>query len=131
MLTLGHLVVGVYLYGEIPLGIDNLGEQGQLVVVSLGDGLTEERDGLTGDDLVELAPFPGAIVHDGFRTGNGRDGPVLCTPDKGLPVLFEKKGICHDDKLTADFADYTDYSIIALRSPLPLRNKPHGIPLPS
>jgi len=40
VLTLGHLVVGVYLYGEIPLGIDNLGEQGQLVVVSLSNGLT-------------------------------------------------------------------------------------------
>ena len=35
VLTLGHLVVGVYLYGEVLLGIDNLGEQGQLVVVSL------------------------------------------------------------------------------------------------
>ena len=35
VLTLGHLVIGVYLDGEVPLGIDNLGEQGQLVVVSL------------------------------------------------------------------------------------------------
>lgn len=90
MLTLGHLVVGVYLYGEIAPGIDNLGEQGQLVVVSLCYGLTKKRNGLTGDDLVELATFPDAIIHDGFRSGNGRDCPVLYSPDKGFPVLFEK-----------------------------------------
>ena len=40
VLTLGHLVVGMYLYGEIAPGIDNLGEQGQLVVVSLSYGFT-------------------------------------------------------------------------------------------
>ena len=91
VLTLGHLVVGVYLYGEIPLGIDNLGEQRQLVVVSLSNGLTYKGDGLTGDDLVESAAFPGAIGHNGFGTGNGRDRPVLGTPDQGLSVLLEKE----------------------------------------
>ena len=45
VLTLCHLVVGMYLYGEVLLGIDDLGEQGQLVVVSLCHGFPKTAMG--------------------------------------------------------------------------------------
>ena len=51
---------------------------------------------MAGDDFVESAAFPGAVIDHGLRTGDGGDCPVLGSPDEGLLVLLEEKGVCHN-----------------------------------
>ena len=77
MLALGHLVVGMYLYAQVALGIDELDEQGQLAVVFGVDLRTENGIGGLGHDRDQVVTCKGAIADDAGTGGHSTDLPTL------------------------------------------------------
>ena len=77
MLALGHLVVGVHLYAQVALGIDELDQEGQLAVVLGVDRLAQNGIGVFGHDRDQVATHKGAIADDAGAGGYCTDLPTL------------------------------------------------------
>ena len=73
----GCLVVGVYLDGEVFLGIDKLDKQGELVTEALVVLLTHKSPFEFTDECVEALTLVLAVGDEGFATFNTRDLPTL------------------------------------------------------
>ena len=70
----GHLVIGVNLYAQVALGVNELDEQGQLVVILTRHLVAEDFLRPAGDDADQVLAGPGTVGDD---TGAGRYGADL------------------------------------------------------
>ena len=65
-MTVGHLVVGVYLYREVFPGIDKLNEQWEFIAEAVVVFLSQETVLLFTYELVKALTFVRAIGYDGL-----------------------------------------------------------------
>ena len=110
MLALRHLVVGMYLYAEVALGIDELYQQGQLAMVLLVDSLTQDVFRVFADDRDNISASKGAIADNAGAGGDCAHLPALAngfigglqtfidlksmtTPNYGVQIGMKQKGI--------------------------------------
>ena len=77
MLALGHLVVGMHLYAEVALGVDELHQQGQLAVILIVDSTSENLYRMVVDDRHEVSPTPLAVANDANAGRHGTHLPAL------------------------------------------------------
>ena len=77
MHAVSHVVVGVDLHAQVIFGVNELDEDGQLIIVLLSDGLAEHGFGHLAYHLIQGIASPGAVGDDGRRVGDARDLPTL------------------------------------------------------
>ena len=76
-MTVCNLVVGVDLYREVLLGIDELDEQREFITEALVVLFSDEQSFLFAHQLVETFAFLRAVGHDGLTAADARDLPTL------------------------------------------------------
>jgi hypothetical protein len=89
----GEGVVGMYLYGEVFLGVDELHKQGQLAAEFLIDTVAEDVGTEFVDDADDVAAFQRTVGNGAGAGGHGRYFPRFGSPHEGMEILFEKKRV--------------------------------------
>ena len=110
-LSVGNLVGGVHLYGEVVACIDELDEQRELVAEALVVGFAHQRFLLLGDEFVETTACIGPFADDGFVALHAADFPALAYFAKvGLDV-FERGNLrAAPDGVLKDGSEFVHFS---------------------
>ena len=77
MFALCHLVIGMYLYAQVALGIDELHQQGELALIALMDGFAKDGLWVFFDNRHEVSTLPAAIANDAGTGGYSAHLPAF------------------------------------------------------
>ena len=99
MLALGHLIIGMHLYGEILTRIYNLGKKRQLTAIFGNYRSTEHCFSIAINHICQGLAFKAAISNHRLTTSYTTHHPSLCAPNQCLEVGFKNQWItftfCH------------------------------------